>query len=126
MKDTWHARSEGARAGGQKFTHASHDLEKLLSVGLWESSRGVHLVDDEGHVAGAELLDEEVAEKVIVARKVAHVHDLGWTPLTLEDGRAGARHRGGHGVGQGPDASARGRCEGEIYRRGRGRRRGVG
>ena len=52
-------------------------------------------MDDERETTCAELLDEEVAEEVIVAREVAHVHDLGGPPTALEDGRAGAR-RGRH------------------------------
>ena len=41
-------------------------------------------MDDERETTCAELLDEEVAEEVIVAREVAHVHDLGRPPLPLE------------------------------------------
>ncbi len=42
-------------------------------------------MDDKGKAAGSEFLDEQVTEEVIVAREVAHVHNLGWPPCTLED-----------------------------------------
>lgn len=66
--------------GNEEITHASHYVEKVLCLGLGELSSRVHLVHDEGNIAGAEFLDEKVTEKVVIAREVAHVHDLGGPP----------------------------------------------
>jgi tRNA splicing ligase len=38
-------------------------------------------VNKEGDVVCAEFLDEEMGEKVIVAREVEHVHNFGRTPF---------------------------------------------
>ena len=57
-------------------------------------------MDEEGDGAGAELLDEEMAEEVVILGEVAHVHDLGGTPcegVGVRGGRGG--HRGGGGQG---------------------------
>ena len=64
-------------------------------------------MDDKRKAASAEFLDEKVAEEIVIARKVAHVHDLGGPPCTLEDGRAGARRRR-HCGHCGPNARAGG------------------
>lgn len=75
MRDNWR------EMGVKGRTHASDDLHEVCGVGLGETTRCVHLVDEEGNVAGAELLDEEMAEEVIVLGEIAHVHDLCWTPF---------------------------------------------
>ena len=41
-------------------------------------------MDQQGYVPCAELLDEEMAEEVVVLWEVLNVHDLGWSPLPLE------------------------------------------
>jgi hypothetical protein len=65
--------------GGE--AHAANDGHEVLWSGLWEATRRVHLVDEEGNATGTEFLDEEMREKVIVACKVMHVHDLCRTPF---------------------------------------------
>ena len=60
-------------------------------------------MDHEGETTCAKFLDKEVAEEVVVARKVLHVHNLGGSPCALEDGGGGACDRGRH-------------CEGEACR----------
>ena len=53
----------------------------------------------EGETTCAKLFDKEVAEEVIIMQKVLHIHNLGWSPCTLEDGRAGACNHRRHGGG---------------------------
>jgi hypothetical protein len=58
-------------------------------------------VNQEGDVVRAEFLDEEMGEKVIVAREVVHVHNFGGTPFrswlfpVMSRGR-GDGHQGWH------------------------------
>lgn len=51
-----------------------------MGVSLGESARRVHLVHKQRHGACAELFDKEMAEKVVILGKVAHVHDLSGPP----------------------------------------------
>lgn len=78
-------------------THASDDLEKFLRVGLWEAPYGIHLVNVERHGTCTELLNEQVADEIIVVGEVAHVHDLGGAPdkggRALGDMLVGGSHR---------------------------------
>ena len=70
--------------GRQGATHASHYEQEVVRVRLGDTTGRIHLVHDEGDVAGAHLFDEQMAEEVVVPGEVAHVHDLGWPPLPLE------------------------------------------
>lgn len=85
-----------ARGGAKERTHASNDLHEVCGVGLGETARCVHLVDEERDVAGAELLDEEVAEEIVVLGEIAHVHDLCGTPF-YGGGAGGGGGLGRHG-----------------------------
>ena len=38
-------------------------------------------MDEEGDVTRAKFLDEEMGEKIIIARKVLNLHDFGRTPF---------------------------------------------
>ena len=76
------------------FTHASNNLKELVWVLLWEPASGIHLVDDERDLLVAELFDEEMAEKVVVAREILHVHDLCRPPCPFLRRRLWG-HRGG-------------------------------
>lgn len=102
----------------QRGTHTSDDLHEVLGVSLGEPPGWIHLVNHEGKTTCAKFLDKEVAEEVVVARKVLHVHNLGWSPCALEDGGAGACDRGRHGEEK-PAATRPKRSR----RKGKGRRR---
>lgn len=62
-------------------THASDDVEELGSIGLGETTGGVHLVDVERDGAGAEFLDEKMGKKVVVVGEIVHVHYLRRPPF---------------------------------------------
>jgi len=62
-------------------TYALDDGHEVDGVRLGESTGRVHLVDKERDVIRAEFLDKKVREKVIVARKVMHVHHFGGAPF---------------------------------------------
>jgi hypothetical protein len=47
-------------------THASDDGKQVFRVRFRQSARRVHLVNDERDVGRAQLLDEQVTEKIIV------------------------------------------------------------
>jgi hypothetical protein len=56
-------------------------------------------VNKEGDVIRAEFLDKKMRKKVVVARKVVHVHDFGRTPFSFDlflvtRGGGGYRHLG--------------------------------
>jgi hypothetical protein len=58
-------------------------------------------VNKEGDIVCAEFLDEEMGEKVIVAREVVHVHNFGGTPFCswlflVASRRGGDDHQGWH------------------------------
>lgn len=93
LADARHWRETGVN----ELTHASDDLHEVCGVCLGETTGCVHLVDVEGDVAGAELLDEEMAEEVVVLGEIAHVHDLCGTPFY--GGGAGGGGKGRHGEG---------------------------
>ena len=70
-------------------------------------------MDEERHGAGAELLDEEVGEEVVVLGEVAHMHDLCWTPF---EGGGGGRDAGGGGeTGHGSDGLGTGVMRGALW-----------
>ena len=73
------------------------DREDVHWVCLGKTPEGVHLVDDDGRFRTeiSEFLDEEMAEVVVVAREVAHVHGLGEFPGN--DAGRGAVRRVAHG-----------------------------
>ena len=48
------------------ITHASNDAKQLVCVRLWQTTTGVHLVNDERDIACAEFFNEQVAEEVVV------------------------------------------------------------
>jgi hypothetical protein len=82
-------------------TYAPNDGHEVVWVRLWESTRRVHLVNKEGDIVCAEFLDEEMGEKVIVAREVVHVHNFGGTPFCswlflVASRRGGDDHQGWH------------------------------
>ena len=86
--------SDSESEGGMMTTHASNNVHEHCGVRLWEGARRIHLVHEEGNVAGAELLNEKMTEKVIIAREVADVHHLvGEAPFedTRRAGTSGAR-----------------------------------
>lgn len=76
------------------------DREDVHRVRLGQTPKRVHLMDDDGRFRAQipEFLDEEVAEVVVVAREVAHVHGLGEFPCNDGLGR-GAVRRVAHGRG---------------------------
>jgi hypothetical protein len=53
------------------------DGHEVLRAGLWEATRGIHLMDEERDVTRAEFLDKEMGEEIIISRKVVHFHDFG-------------------------------------------------
>lgn len=81
-------------------TYALDDGHEVVRVCLWEATRGVHFMNEEGDIARSELLDEEMGKKVVIAREVLHFHDFGRAPfcpglLLVSRGRRGRDcHRG--------------------------------
>jgi hypothetical protein len=53
-------------------------------------------MDEKGDVPRAEFLDEEVGEKVIIAREVVHVHNFGGSPFCPMRFRMSMRGGGGY------------------------------
>ena len=86
----------GARGGGSGFTHASNNLQEVVWLLFGELAGWIHLVYDKRDLCVAELLDEEVAEEVVVAREVLHVHDLGRPPCPFLRRRLVYGRRGSH------------------------------
>lgn len=72
---------------GGHSTHASYDLQQLARVTFGQTAARIHLVDVERDCAGAQLLDEQVRNKVVVVGQVAHVHNLRGPP---DEDRAGS------------------------------------
>ena len=71
----------GGSKGAVRGTYAPDDGHEVLWVCLWETTRGVHFMNEERDAARSEFLDEEMGEKVVIAREVVHVHDFGRTPF---------------------------------------------
>ena len=53
---------------GLEKPYVSNDCHQVVWIHLWESARRVHFLHKEGDVICAKFLDEEMWEKVIVAR----------------------------------------------------------
>ena len=90
--------------------YVANDAEELFRIGLGDGATCVHLVYDEGDGASTEFLDEEVAEEIVVAGEVAHVHNLGGTPCEV-GGRARARLWLRHGAQRVGGGGGGGRCK---------------
>jgi hypothetical protein len=67
-------------SGKEVETYVPNDVHEVLRVGLWETTRGVHFMDEEGDVTRAEFLDKEMGEKIIISGKVVDSHDFGRAP----------------------------------------------
>ena len=64
-----------------KTAYAPDDGHEVGRACLWEATRGVHFMDEEGDVACSEFLDQEMRKKVIIAREVLDFHDFGRAPF---------------------------------------------
>ena len=71
------SRDASGSGEGKGETYALDDSHEVLRAGLWEATRGIHFMDEEGDVTRAEFLDEEMGEEIVIARKVLNFHDFG-------------------------------------------------
>lgn len=61
-------------------TYASYDLEKDICIRLGQPPGRIHFVNMQRNGTSPKLLDQQMAEKIIIFGEVAHVHDLCGTP----------------------------------------------
>lgn len=62
-------------------TYAPDDSHEVRRCGLRKTTRRVHFMDEEGDVARSEFLNQKMGKKVIIAREVLDLHDLGRAPF---------------------------------------------